>query len=210
MRALWLAAPLALTRHVAIFAAVVTAVALAAAAAASTPFVRAGVKSSALRGQVQAMSPLAAGFEVDTGGSLASDAKRRQDAIAFGREHGFTQPSVLSSRFYATIQSDNFDVQVMARTDAAAHVKHLSGTNDNGIWISSVVQRAAGLHVGDTLTLTENQLSAGRAPTVHLRIAGVYRALDADFQNPYWANWVQEISTRNPNDSPLPTFVLMP
>ncbi|HEX5449942.1 MAG TPA: FtsX-like permease family protein, partial [Gaiellaceae bacterium] len=47
-------------------------------------------------------------------------------------------------------------------------------------------------------------------PTVHLRIAGVYRALDADFQNPYWANWVQEISTRNPNDSPLPTFVLMP
>jgi len=210
MRALWLAAPLALTRHAAIFVAVVLAVALAAAAAASTPFVRAGVKSSALRGQVQAMSPLAAGFEVNTGGPLATDAKRRQAAVAFGRAHGFTEPPVLASRFYATIQSDKFDVQVMARTGAVDHVKHLSGTDENGVWVSSVVQQAAGLHVGDTLTLTVFQLALGRAPTVHLRIAGVYRALDADFQNPYWANWVQQISTRDPNDSPLPTFVLMP
>ncbi|HEY2327058.1 MAG TPA: hypothetical protein VGH52_06185, partial [Gaiellaceae bacterium] len=210
MRALWLAAPLALLRHAAVFAAVAVAVALAASAASSTPFIRAGVKSAALRAQVKSISALGAGFELNTGGSLGTDVARRSAAAAFGRAHRLPEPPVVASMFPANTVEGNFDVVVMARTAASAHVTHVSGHGDDGVWISEALAKTTGLGTGDILPLTEDPRFTTLPGRTRLRISGVYAALDGDFENPYWSNWVQLIRARNP-DAPLPpTFVLVP
>jgi hypothetical protein len=213
MRALWLAAPVALTRYAAVFAAVVVAVALAAASAASTPFVRAGVKSASLRGQVRSMSPLAAGLEVRSGGLPTGDHARRSGAVQFARSLSFGTQPVLTSRAFAQVagaEGNNLTVAVMARTNAAAHVTRLSGRGLGGVWVSSAIAQSLGLRPGSLLRLTEFAGPFERPPLVALRVTGVYRGLDGDLGNPYWANFTQDIRPDDP-DGPLPpTFVLVP
>src|SRR4051812_13040973 len=158
MRALWLAAPLTLTRYAGVLTAVVLAAALAAAAAASNPFVRAGVKSASLRSEVKAMSRYAAGLSiVSRQNPLATDLARRKRAVRFGRTLPSAGAPVLTTRFYAQVQTargNNLTIVVMARTDATAHVEPLSGSGP-GAWISLVTAKDASLHAGGALTFTE-------------------------------------------------------
>src|SRR6516225_8761915 len=146
MRALWIAAPLALTRHAAVFAAVVVAVALAAAAAASTPLVRAGVQSESLKSHIRAMSPLAAGLEVRTAGSASTDRRRRAAAVRFGRSLPYAAQPVLTSSFTAAVagsEGQGLEIVPLARTNALAHVVPLAGHDRTGVWVSSVAAGVA-------------------------------------------------------------------
>jgi hypothetical protein len=196
------------------------AAALAAAAAASAPFVRAGIESASLRGQVRSMSPFLAGLELRAGGSAARDAERRARVAPLARRLGITAPPVLTTRFYAQVprSSPNVAVVLMARTGALAHVTRVAGGAGRGAWVSDALAGPLGLRPGDELHLAAGlpaspiipnppPLSSRRAT---LRIAGVYRALDQDLGNPYWANFTQDIRAPNPDSSPRPTFVLVP
>ncbi|MFL5927545.1 MAG: hypothetical protein ACJ77E_11490, partial [Gaiellaceae bacterium] len=210
MRVLWVKAPFVLRRHPVIFAAVVATSAIAALVAASSPFVRAGVRSESLRAQVRQLSPFAVGLEIRSGGPLRTDLSRRAAAVRLGATLPGAGRPVTTSLFPAQVTGlpgNGLEVIAMARTAALAHVGRLTSTRGNGAWISSRTAKEAGLRPGGTLRL--RLLAPGRLKTVRLRVAGVYRALDGDLDNPYWANFVQDIRPVNP-DAPLPpAFVLL-
>lgn len=210
MRALWIAAPLALTRYSAVFAAVAVAAALAAGAAASNPFVRAGVKGSSLRGEVRSMSPYAAGLSIVAAtGTPHSDLARRAAATRFGESLAFAGQPVITSRFYAqvkTAESNALTIVVMARTNATEHITKIHGSGP-GAWVSVVAAKGANLFPGGTLKLTEFAFGPPRYARVH--IAGTYQALDNNLSDPYWANLLHDIRSTDPDAPEPPTFVLV-
>lgn len=212
MRALWLAAPSALTRYAGVLVAVVVAAGLAAGAAASNPFVRAGVKSSSLRGEVASMSPYAAGLSVvSRANDVSGDTARRAAALRFGRRLAFAGEPVLTSRFYAQVAGANgnaLTVVVMARTDATAHVDPLSGSGD-GVWVSRAAAQTADLRAGETLRLTEFVTSDEKAPEADVRIARIYQSLETRLEDPYWANLVQDIRPPTLDSSAPPSYVFV-
>ncbi|MGN6796558.1 MAG: hypothetical protein ACTHKS_00250 [Gaiellaceae bacterium] len=214
MRVLWVKAPLLLRRHPPVLAAVVLSIALAALAAAAVPLVRAGVESESLNGQLQSMSPLAAGFEIRVQeGRVGGDDARRSAAVRFGRTVRFLGAPVLSSLTTGEIQVDGsaasgFVVIPLARTDAIAHVEHVTATGRPGVWIADSMAEVTHLRAGGTLRLTI-QGFISRQRVVALPIAGVYHTLEADRDNPYWANWQQDIRNPDPDSPPPPPFVLM-
>src|SRR5581483_2369995 len=207
MRVLWAKAPFVLRHHPAILAAIVVLSVLVALAASSPPLVQAGVASESLKSQLRDLSPLATGFEVTVPfGSLAGDAGRRASAGRFARSIPYLGKPVLSSSFFAEL--DSVPVRPLARDGAIAHVHHLTTTRGKGIWIPNSIATALHLRPGDSVPLTEFS-NALHAPVVRLRIAGIYRELDADEGNPYWQNWVQDIRPLSADANPPPPFVLM-
>jgi hypothetical protein len=215
VRVLWVKAPLLLRRHPPVLAAIVLSVALAALAASAVPLVRAGVESESLHGQVRTMSPLAAGFEIRVQDSrIGGDAARRAAAMRLGRSVRFLGTPVVSS-FIATqgIQvsgsaSPGFAVVPLARTGAIEHVTHVTAAAGPGVWIADSMAQVTHLRPGDTLRLTIQAFLA-EPRVVRLPIAGVYHTLEADRDNPYWANWQQDIRNPDPDQPPPPPFVLM-
>jgi hypothetical protein len=211
---LWVKAPLLLRRHPPVLAAVVLMSLLAALAAASPPLVRAGAESQSLKEQVAAMSPLTAGFElVPPLARVDGDAARRAAAEKLARDVPFLgAPVVASTLQYLQIgNADGNGVPVvpMARTGAVAHVHHLASDNGPGVWISSLTAQLTHLRPGGTLRLTVYATATAASPVVSLRVAGIYRRLDTDFENPYWGNWLREIVPASPDSPPQPQFVLM-
>jgi putative ABC transport system permease protein len=210
VRALWLKAPFVLRAHPALLASVVSATALAALAAASWPLVRAGVESQSLQGQLRTMTPLAAGLEIRVGnGDSSGDRARRAAAIRLS----FTAlgPPVVSSLLPAQLAGPagaGTEVVALARTGALAHVRHETPSGGPGVWIADSTARAAHLRPGSTLRLTEPAFLQ-RPRIVTLRVAGIYRSLEAEPGNPYWANWLQDIRSPDPDSPPPPPFVLM-
>jgi hypothetical protein len=195
-------------------AAVVLSIALAALAAAAVPLVRAGVESESLNAQLRSMSPLAAGLEIRVQEVRAGgDAARRGAAVRFGRSVRFLGTPVLSSLTTGEIQvagsaAPGFVVVPLARTGAIAHVKHVRGPAGRGVWIADAMAEVTHLRPGGTLRLTI-QGFISRQQVVSLPIAGVYHTLEADRDNPYWANWQQDIRNPDPDSPPPPPFVLM-
>ena len=214
MRVLWVKAPLLLRRHPPVLAAVVLSIALAALAASAVPLVRAGVESESLSGQLRSMTPLAAGFEIRVQeGRFDGDRARRSAAVRLGRSVRFLGPPVLSSLTTNTIQvagsaAPGFVVVPLARAGAIGHVRHVTHTAGPGVWIADAMAQVTHLRPGDTLRLTV-QGFISRQRVVALPIAGIYHTLEADRDNPYWANWQHDIRNEDPDSPPPPPFVLM-
>lgn len=215
MRVLWVKAPLLLRRHPPVLAAVVLSIALAALAAAAVPLVRAGVESESLKGQLRSMSPLGAGFEIRvTDTRIAGDADRRAAAVRLGRSIRFLDRPVVSSLIategvqVSGSAAPGFAIVPLARTGAIAHVRHVTAAAGPGVWIADSMAKVTRLRPGDTLRLTI-QAFLGRPRIVRLPIAGIYHTLEADRDNPYWANWQQDIRSPDPDAPPPPPFVLM-
>jgi len=215
VRVLWVKAPLLLRRHPPVLAAVVLSTALAALAASAVPLVRAGVESESLNSQLRSMSPLAAGFELRVQeGPVAGDTARRAAATRLGRSVRFLGRPVLSSLIVTEgIQvsgsdAPGFAVKVLSRTGAIAHVKHVASVAEPGVWIADSMATVTHLRPGNTLRLTIQAL-VGTPRIVRVPIAGIYRSLEGDRDNPYWANWQQDIRNLGPDPSVPPPFVLM-
>jgi putative ABC transport system permease protein len=213
VRVLWLRAPLLLRRHLPVLAAVVLTTALAALAAASVPLVRAAVQSESLKGQLANMTPLSAGLEIRTlGNRYSSDDARRAAAIRLGHTMPSLGPPVISTMQegfqLAGPAGAGLEVTALARTGAVDQVRRLTGGRGQGVWVADSIAGEARLRPGDTVRLTVHH-SSGVTPTVAFRVAGVYRALEGDRDNPYWANWQQDIRPLDPDSPPPPPFVLM-
>jgi len=212
VRVLWVKAPFVLRRHPPVLVAVIVMSALAALAAAATPLVRAGVESESLKRQVSDLTPLSAGLQVSTGGPIRRSASRRRAAEALTSRVRFLGPPVESSLIDAQLAGSStpgLAVAPLTRTGAVAHVGHVRGGGRDGVWIADSTA-ASHLGVGDTLRLTRQASFYEQHPAVAaVRIAGVYRALERDRDNPYWANWQQNIRALDPDDAPPPPFVLM-
>ena len=104
------------------------------------------------------------------------------------------------------------DVIAMARTRALDHVGIVRTSNDvtDGIWISTGTAQNFRLRPGGTLPLTLPGIPGEtKARVVRLPVAGVYRALDGDLGNPYWANFVQNIRPKTIIAPLPPAFVFM-
>ncbi|HEY3962811.1 MAG TPA: hypothetical protein VGL84_09810, partial [Gaiellaceae bacterium] len=183
MRVLWAKAPFVLRHHPAVLAAVVLLSALVALAASSPPLVRAGVASESLKSQLRYYSPLAAGLDVSVRReSTAGDRGRRAAAARFALTVPYLGQPVVSSSFYAQVpgsRGNGLTVRPLARTGAIAHVHHDTKADGSGVWISSSTATALRLRPGDSLPLTEFT-ERTQPPVVHLRVAGIYRELDAD------------------------------
>ena len=214
MRVLWVKAPFVLRRHPALLGAVLACAALAAVAASAPPFVRAGVESESLRGELATMSPLSAGLDIDVlgNGKIAGDRGRRVAAAALAQHVPSLGRPVVSSRLpvqVATGRSAGLDVVALARTDAVAHVRHVTATTGSGVWIADTTAEATGLAPGELIGLTEFGMAASRPRTVTFRVKGVYASLAGDAGNPYWTNWVHEIRSLGVDSPDPPAFVLM-
>jgi putative ABC transport system permease protein len=205
-------APLLLRRHPPLLFAVVVATCLAALAAGAPPLVREGAESESLQGQLRTMTPLGAGFEITTFGTTVSDDPGRRAAAArLGRSLSALGPLVASSLLPAKVAgtaAPGLDVVALARTGAVEHVGHVTRMPGAGAWIADSTATVTHLRPGDELRLTEQRFG-GRAKTVGVRVAGVYRTLEGDRDNPYWANWQQDIRSPDPDSPPPPAFVLM-
>ena len=213
MRALWVHAPFVLRRHPTILAAVAVTAALAALFAVGSPFVRAGVRSESLRGQVRRLSPLAAGLEIRSGGRLENERTRREAAMRFARQVVNTPQPVLTSMVDVQLtgpSAEGVDVVAMERTDALAHIDPVTSAGGDGVWISSPTAALAGLQPGSRFQLSApSYVGEPGVRRVGLRVAGVFRDLGTKLDDPYWANFVQDIRAVNPDAPPPPSFVLM-
>jgi putative ABC transport system permease protein len=191
---------------------VILTAALAALSAAALPLVRAGVESESLDAQFRTMSPLAAGFEVRTfGNHVTTDGDRRAAAVGLGRRLPALGRPVLSSLVATQVAGSaapGTEVIALARTNAVAHVRHVTRGGGPGVWIADSTAKVTQLRPGDTMRLTIH-VSSGSSPIVPVRVAGIYASLEGDRDNPYWANWQQDIRSRNPDLPPPPPFVLM-
>lgn len=181
-------------------------------AAASWPLVRAGVESQSLQGQLRSMTPLAAGLEIRvTTADPSGDRGRRAAAVGFrGRSTSLGSP-VVSSLLPAQLAGPagaGTEVVALARTGAVEHVRHETRSKGAGVWIADSTATTGHLRPGSTLRLTEPAF-LGHARIVELRVAGVYRSLEEEPGNPYWANWLQDIRSPDPDSPPPPPFVLM-
>jgi putative ABC transport system permease protein len=87
-------------------------------------------------------------------------------------------------------------------------VKHATPAAGTGVWIADSMAQVTHLRPGGTLRLTI-QGFISRPRVVRLPIAGIYHTLEADRDNPYWANWQQDIRNPDPDSPPPPPFVLM-
>ena len=212
MRVLWVKAPLLLRRHPPVLAAVILMATLAALAAASLPLVRAGVESESLKGQLEQMTPLAAGIEVQTyDNPVAGDGRRRAAALELAGSLPFLTRPVMSSLAEVQVNGSaapGLEVVALNRTGALAHVRHVTGGDPNGVWIADSTAQVTHLKPGDDLQLTTH-VFVGAFDVVKLRVAGIYHALEADRDNPYWANWQQDIRALDPDSPVPPPFVLM-
>lgn len=211
---MWLRAPLLLRRHPPLLAAIVLISALAALAAAATPYVRAGVESESLKGELRTMSPLAAGLDLDVrgGGTIAQDVARRAAATRFARRVPYVGKVVVSSRLPVQVGNaagNGLSLYAVARTGAVAHVRHLASVPGRGVWIADTTAKATRLRPGGTLLLTEGATLGVRPRVVRLRVAGVYLSLAGDAGNPYWVNWLQDVRSLNPLAPDPPAYVLM-
>ena len=208
---LWVKAPLLLRRHPSTLLAVFLTSATASLAAAAPPLVRAGIQSESLKRQVETMTPLLAGFEVWTqGGPIGSDRNRRRAAGRLRKHESFLGRPVLSSLLPMQLAAGpavGLAVVALARTGAVGHVRQLTKGAGHGAWIADTIASQAHLRPGDTLRLTRQ--SFGGAPVARVRVAGIFRTLEADRDNPYWANWQQDIRSPDPDSPPPPPFVLM-
>jgi hypothetical protein len=222
---LWRKAPFVLARHPGALIAVIAASFLVALAASSAPLLKAGAESQALKNKVAALTPLDAGLVIRTEPAPvphlpSADAARRRavERLAaslpqVGRPVVTTEVPggvLVSNGAVATYAPRGLQVVPMTRTGARAHVQLIAGGGTNGVWIAQSVAKTAQLGPGDKLTLTGDAFGSQAPPTpVTFRIAAVYRSLDTDLENPYWANFIHDIRTVNPDAPPLPTFVLM-
>lgn len=205
---LWLKAPLALRHHAVVLLALVSIAILTAAVAAADPFVRAGVAAQSLQTRARLLTPLAVGLEVRSGGRASGDPARRAAAVRLGRRLPTSGPPVATAALdvEATDELGGSRAVLMARTGALAHVHRLASAGGHGVWISDEMATAFRVRPGDRLAFSAPV--GERTRTLRLRIAGIYRALDADLDNPYWQNFVQAIRLPGPDPPQPPPFVL--
>lgn len=212
MRVLWGKAPLLLLRYPPLFFALFALAGLAALAAASSPMLRRGIESASLQSQLRDLSPLATGLEVRVPAAHIDGDRRRRAAVVNVARHvdGVGTP-VVTSLVPVAAGGDvapGLELVAMARSGAIDHVRRKTAGPPGGVWISDSTATALRLRPGQTLVLTEHGFS-GHAPTIRLRVDGIYRALDKDCCGAYWSNWTQDIRNRNPDLPTPPPFVLM-
>ena len=217
-RALWGKAPFVLLQHWSILAAVVCSSALVAMAAAGGPLLRAAVESESLKAKLAELSPLGAGLTIETKpapGNARTDAARRAAARKLGLRLPSTRRPIVTTTGSAQVGGQALEggiplfVVPMARDGARAHVRLVQGRSRSGVLVAESVARLARVTPGGRLQLVETSDDNKPIRSVSLPVGAVYLTLDSDRDNPYWVNFTYRFRTRNPDDSPLPTFLLV-
>ncbi len=217
---LWRKAPIALAYHRSALLAVAVAGFLVVLAASSAPFVTTASASSALKDNLSGLSPLATGLEIQGTSAPASSAAaearimaRRQAAIRTLTGQLGLEPPVFTEQSNAplAVSSSNGDqpVTLMARSGALAHVKILSQTSGDGVWVSDLTADPAGIRPGGKLRIVFSERGSGTTRTATVRVKGIYRALDRSVPGAYWANLLPQIFIEGADPPPPQRFVLM-
>jgi len=216
-RALWGKAPFVLLQHWSIFAAVVCSSALVAMAAAGGPLLRASVESESLKTKLAELTPLGAGLTIETTpapGNARTDAARRAAARKLGLLLPSTRRPIVTTTGDAQVGGHALEggiplfVVPMARDGARAHVRLVQGHRRSGVLVAESTAKLARTPPGSRLQLVLAPDERVRR-SVSFPVGAVYLTLDSDRDNPYWVNFVYRFRTRNPDDSPLPTFLLV-
>ena len=212
----WRKAPLVLRHHPSVLLAVFVAAVLVGLAAASSPFVRSTAASAALKDKLDEFTPFTTGLQIRSRtfappGQGVERLVREADSREAGVERvaarlGFVRPpvtGVVTDPVNASSSNGFAQLRLMARTDALEHVKVLSRSGGNGVWISSLAAEGLDVRAGDTFTLAG---LSGR--DVRVRVKGIYRALANEPQTtPYWNNFYRDIYPPNFDSPPAPSFV---
>jgi putative ABC transport system permease protein len=216
----WRKAPFALVHHRSALVAVALSGFLVALAAASAPFVTTATASAALKNKLVDLAPLATGLQISGGiesvrsarGFTGVAQRRTRAAQRLSADLGLERPVLtVESTMPGAVLNGNGDTRVtlMARSDALRHVRILSRTRGDGVWISDLTARGAGLRLGGVLRLQYSSQGGGRTRTVGLKVKGIYRALDRSAPDAYWANFLQEIFPQGVDPPPPQRYVLM-
>ncbi len=206
MRVVWRKAPFVLRHHPAVLVAVVVLSALVVLAVSSPPLVRAGVASDSLKQRLHDFSPLAAGLEVTVPAApTQGDGARRVAARHFAAATPDLGSPVSASLFESFVDEAGTNIVVLSRTGALAHVHVERRVPGNGVWLADSTAEPTHIRPGDTITL-----GGADEPHTRVRVVGIYRALTAvDAGTAYWANWVHDIRSVNPDAPPPPLFALV-
>ena len=189
-------------------------------AASSAPFVTTASASSALKENLAGLSPLATGLEIQgilpSASSAAAEAgivARRQAAIRTLTDRLHLEPPVFTEQSDApvAVSTSNGDqpVTLMARTGALGHVKILSQTSGDGVWVSDLTAKPGGIRPGGKLRIVFSERGTGETRSATVRVKGIYQALDSSVPGPYWANLLPEIIIEGADPPPPQRFVLM-
>lgn len=217
---LWRRAPFALAYHRSALVAVAVAGFLVVLAASSAPFVTTASASSALKDNLSGLSPLATGLEIQgfsaPVASVADEARlidHRQSGIRTLSGKLGLEPPVFTEQTNVpvAVSSPNGDqpVTLMARSGTLGHVKILSQTSGDGVWVSDLTAAPAGIRPGKKLRIVFSERGSGTTRTAAVRVKGIYRALDSSAPGPYWANLLPEIIPQGADPPPPQRFVLM-
>jgi putative ABC transport system permease protein len=217
---LWRKAPVALAYHRSALVAVAIAGFLVALAASSAPFVTTASASSALKNDLSGLSPLATGLDIQGTSppvtSVAAEARvigRRRAAIRTLRERLDLEAPVFTeeSQLPVAVSSSNGDqpVILMARSGALGHVKILSQTSGDGVWVPDLTAAPVGVRPGGKIKIAFSEQGTGTSGTLAVRVKGIYEALDRTIPDEYWANLLPEIFPQGADPPPPQRFVLM-
>jgi putative ABC transport system permease protein len=223
-------APFALVHHRSALVAVALSAFLVALAAASAPFVTTATASAALKNKLVDLAPLTTGLQISsrlealpTERELDRAAKQRVRAaqtLSDGLHLERPVFTVEATTPLAVLNGNGDErLRLMARSGALRHVKILSRTKGDGVWISDLTARTTGLELGGTLRLQYSGLGQPPAQhygvrgsatrTVGVRVKGIYRALDRSAPDAYWANFLEEILPPGVDPPPPQRYVFM-
>jgi putative ABC transport system permease protein len=212
----WRRAPFVLRHHVSILVAVLAAALLVGLTASSAPFLSTAAGSAALKNRLNDLDPLTTGIEIQrdggaTRGQSASAVQRRLDAgvAAVAARVGSLGAPVKTLELPdggATDSKGNgfAEIHIMARSGVLDHVKVLARVPGPGLVIADTTAKALHVHPGDSIRLQTTSIDGEPSRFVPVRVAGIYRALAYEPEEPYWANFVAKIYPANP-DAPVPT-----
>ncbi len=184
--------------------------------ASSAPFLSTAAGSAALKNRLNELDPLTTGIEIQRDGGAArgqsaSAVQKRLDAgvAAVAARVGSLGAPVKTLELPdggATDSKGNgfAEIHIMARSGVLDHVKVLARVPGPGLVIADTTAKALHVHPGGSIRLQTTSIDGEPSKFVPVRVAGTYRALAYEPEEPYWANFVAKIYPANP-DAPVPT-----
>jgi putative ABC transport system permease protein len=204
-----------LRHHASILVAVLAASLLVGLTASSAPFLSTAAGSSALKTRLDELDPLTTGIEIQRSsgippGASAEQVQVRIDAgvARLARRIGYLGAPVktveLADTAASELDGNGFaSLHLISRTGWRDHVKMLATVPGDGVYLADTTAKELHARPGDRIRLAV-PFSQGRS--VLVRVAGIYRALAYQPEEPYWANFLAEIYPPDPNSTPPTPF----
>ena len=219
---LWRKAPTRLIRYPALLGAIAVGAMLVAVVATAYPLFLSASNSDLLTSTIErpAFTPYGSGLAYrstdipfDAVGPTTDSLEQERDAAFEGlrdQDPGFgpvveslaAPPATVRATGQQATSGTSQTGRLFAGTDVLDHVRIVSGTDGDGVWLPDGMANTLGVGPGDTVQLR------GKHGTADVEVDGIYVALTSRTPDGYWQIWQDQLQPGCSDCSPPPQFIL--